>query len=243
MMADLATRRGVQLSDVQPNSEWCIGQEWMHQDESKFPVKKLSEITLTSKDLQEFNKETQALKSIDLKAPLDINCNVNFVVPSEVQARYTFSDYLIDPNKFRFKTVVRILAIVIKSIRKMRWMRNNKQKTRSVTAKFDQSSNGPSKDDIKNAEDYFFRKATMEIKHFNKPSVYNKFSQEVNGILYYSGRFLPTEAINIITPMALSMHDLRSTSFFVPIVDKHSPLAYSIINEVHCYDETVKHSD
>ncbi|XP_066914217.1 uncharacterized protein [Clytia hemisphaerica] len=172
MMADLATRRGVQLSEVQPNSEWFVGQDWMHQDESKFPVKKSF-----SNSYQEHQKDEM-----------------------------------------------------------------DEKKTRSATAKFDQSSNGPSKDDIKQAEDYFFRKATMEVKHFNKPSVYNKISQEVSGILYYSGRFLPTEAINIVTPMASSMHDLQSTSFFVPLVDKHSPLAYSIINEVHCYDETVKHS-
>ena len=242
MIADLGTRRGVQLSEVQSSSEWFIGQEWMHHDLSQSPLKKVSEITLTSKDLQEFHKETQALKSIDLKAPVDINCNINSIVPCEVKTRYTFSDYVIDPNKFRFKTVVRVLAIVFKCIRMMRWMINNKHKTRSVTARIKQSINGPSQDDINKAEEYLFRKATMEVKHFNKPSVYNKISQEVNGVLYYSGRFLQTETINIITPMASSMHDLHSTSFFVPLVDKHSPLAYSIINEVHWYDETVKHS-
>ena len=29
MMADLGTRKGVALSDVQEESEWFIGQEWM----------------------------------------------------------------------------------------------------------------------------------------------------------------------------------------------------------------------
>ena len=82
----------------------------------------------------------------------------------------------------------------------------------------------------------------MEVKHFNKPPNYNKISKEVDGILYYSGRFFQTETINIVTPMASSMHDLRSTSFFVTLMDKHSPLSYSIVNEVHWYHKTVKHS-
>ena len=66
MMADLATRRGVQLSEVQSSSKWFTGQELMHHDISQSPLKRVSEIILTPKNLQEFHKETQALKSIDL---------------------------------------------------------------------------------------------------------------------------------------------------------------------------------
>jgi len=40
--------------------------------------------------------------------------------------------------------------------------------------------------------------------------------------------------------MTSVMKDLCSTSFCVPIIDKHSPIAYSIINEIHWYSE-VKH--
>lgn len=38
------------------------------------------------------------------------------------------------------------------------------------------------------------------------------------------------------------MLDLTSATFFVPIVDKYSPIAYSIINEVHWYHPVAKHS-
>ena len=33
------------------------------------------------------------------------------------------------------------------------------------------------------------------------------------------------------------MQDLASTSFYVPVIDKNSPLAYSIINEVHWHSQ------
>ncbi|XP_066935306.1 uncharacterized protein [Clytia hemisphaerica] len=41
--------------------------------------------------------------------------------------------------------------------------------------------------------------------------------------------------------MTSTMKDLTSTSFCVPIIDKHSPLAVSIINDIH-WNSTVKHS-
>ena len=38
------------------------------------------------------------------------------------------------------------------------------------------------------------------------------------------------------------MIDLTSTSFCVPSVDARSPFAYSVINEVHWYDEDALHA-
>ena len=38
------------------------------------------------------------------------------------------------------------------------------------------------------------------------------------------------------------MQDLSSTTFCVPLIEKYSPLAYSIRNEVHWYHESAKHA-
>ena len=43
------------------------------------------------------------------------------IVPNEVHGRFVFSNYLIDPNRFSFRKVVRILAYVLKFIRKCRY--------------------------------------------------------------------------------------------------------------------------
>ena len=37
------------------------------------------------------------------------------------------------------------------------------------------------------------------------------------------------------------MKDLYSTTFCVPITDKHSPIAYSLVNDIHWNDKTVCH--
>ena len=43
--------------------------------------------------------------------------------------------------------------------------------------------------------------------------------------------------------MTAAMEDLASTTFCVPVIYRHSPLAYSIINEIHWYSNVGKHSD
>ena len=98
------------------------------------------------------------------------------------------------------------------------------------------------KDEFKNAERYFFRAATEEVKYFMKEKQYGKISKEKDGILLFTGRILPSSGVSAVTPMSDVMKDLSATSFCVPIIERYSPIAYSIINDVHWNDDTVKHS-
>ena len=91
------------------------------------------------------------------------------------------------------------------------------------------------------ANKFFSRKAKLEIKKFIKPTKYQKISIERDGILYYSGRILPTDNIKITGEMSTVMKDLAADTFCVPIIYKHSPLAYSLINEVHWHSKAAMH--
>ena len=42
--------------------------------------------------------------------------------------------------------------------------------------------------------------------------------------------------------MTNTMHDLSAATFCVIIVDKHSPLVYAIINDIHWNDKVAQHS-
>ena len=79
--------------------------------------------------------------------------------------------------------------------------------------------------EINAAERYFFKKATSEVKNFISLKEYQKISFEKDDILYYSGRILPTENVNGVYEMSTTMKDLSSSTFCVPIIYKHSPLA------------------
>ena len=92
--------------------------------------------------------------------------------------------------------------------------------------------------ELKKAENYFFKKAKLEVKKFAKPSQYEKILIEAKGI---NGRILPTDRTSAACEMTAVMKDLASTKFCVPVIYRHF-LAYSIINEIHWYSNIAKHS-
>ena len=95
--------------------------------------------------------------------------------------------------------------------------------------------------DLKAALRYFFEKATAEVKHFTPKRSYERFSEEVDGLLFYSGRILPSQEIGGQLSMADVSFDLSPSTFFVPVVDRLSPIAYALAEEVHWYHPDVCH--
>ena len=83
------------------------------------------------------------------------------------------------------------------------------------------------------------------MKSFNHPKQYENISVEKDGILYYTGR-LCVEDISLEgndgNNITQKMLDLTKETFVVPIIDKNSPIAYSIVNDVHWYHISVKHA-
>ena len=99
-----------------------------------------------------------------------------------------------------------------------------------------------SDEDLTLALNYFYRKCTLEVKQFVDKKSYENISVEKNGILYYSGRILPSQEFGGILKLSDVMLDLTSTTFSVPLVDRKSPVAYALVNDVHWNSPVAKHS-
>ena len=237
MMADIGTRKGSKIEDVNQESLWINGFDWMKEESTKFPVKSANEIILAQSEMKEIKKE----------CAFEIQKEVVFFnetsigkVPTQVLDRYVFSSYLVDPNRRSFKQVVRIVAIVFRFIDLVR------RKINCNNGRRNEESDGRIRiilDDaeLKAAENYFFKKATLEVKQFYRPGYYQKFAKEVDGILRYSGRILPGSQVEVAGGFTDVMKDLSKTMFCVPVIDKHSPIAYSIAMNYHWTDSNVKH--
>ena len=175
-------------------------------------------------------------------------------ISAKVRERLDFSNYLINPNKFKFYKVVRILAIVIKVARVWLERRGKSLARFSYPLKTDGNHLIPVQEIVlKNAAitiltdsevqyslDYFFQKATSEVKQFIQPKCYENISAEKNDILYYTARVSPSDVV-FKCPMTDAMIDLSVGTFIVPLVDRHSPLAYGIVNQIHWYHPSVSH--
>ena len=257
MIADLGTRPGATVRDVDQDSTWYVGFPWMKLPVSEFPMKTCEELKFDAAQMKEVNNElviktaAPTLPSTNVTTPTTSYAVYARKVPLEVGERYKFSKYLLDPNKHDFSVCVRIIACCQRFIYNFyrKWV-NKPGIERPVLNYSDDEYVEARKDfvptftdeELEAARGYYFRIATKEIKHFVKQDVYAKISHEKEGILYYTGRILPQQKVTSTCGMTAVMKDLSDSTFLVPVVDKNSPLAYSVINEVHWNDKTVKHS-
>ena len=90
--------------------------------------------------------------------------------------------------------------------------------------------------EISRAERYFFLKATKELKQFAKRSDYEDCSTMKDGILYYNSRILEGQGVEDVEQI---MSDLSPLYFCNPVVDRYSPIAYSIM--CHAHTDLVHH--
>ena len=119
MIADLGTRKGAKVKDIVPNSPWAMGYSWMKEHESKFPIKSASELVLSSKERADADHERVNEGNFDFKPLKKEVCLTARYVPKEVGERLKYSKYLVNPNKYRFRKVVRIVGIIILFIQKV----------------------------------------------------------------------------------------------------------------------------
>ena len=187
------------LEEVNEQSIWINGHDWMQLDVSEFPVKTAQELRLTESEVSEFQKECHH----------QIH-HVRTSIPSEVQERYTFSKYLVDPNHRSFTSVVRIMAAVMKfcnNMKKRLFFKPSDTKQSDINS----TTLNLIHDEIKAAELYFFKKTTDEVNHFCSPKTIERISILKEGILMYTGRILPDDKVTIVGRFTDAMLDLTST--------------------------------
>ena len=221
MPADIGTRKGSTIEDITENSVWKNGFLWMQNKSNEFPLKT-------------YNEMKQECKNASDEANEYVKCHTSHITYKleEVAKRYEFSNYIIDPNKYSFEKVIRVLAMVYKFLDNCK---NTCVKVQSAAVTLNDY-------EIQKAMCYYFRKATQEVKQFQEKRSYEMISTEKDEILYYSGRILGTQSITCTTEMSKVMTDLCETTFCVPLVEKYSPIAASIVDEVHWNHEIAKHS-
>ena len=254
MPADIGTRRGATINDIKDGSVWQVGFEWMKKVQSLFPIFTYNEV----KELIASQTSQSSLhQNISLTEQESPNITRAYIIKpetyvKEAEKRYQFSKYLYNPNKYSFTKSVCVIAYTrrfIKNYFAHIRMKNNNTSNHSPTTSA-QSGKVPSvvdieplsDDEMKAAADYYFRKATCEVKKFTHASIYEKVSVEKNSIIYFKGRVLDNQEIQSVIPLTEVMKDLTKLNFCVPIIDKFSPIGYAIINDIHWNHDVANHT-
>ena len=124
-----------------------------------------------------------------------------------------------------------------------RWKNDFNQPATNLTSTSEMRNLGSMKEEdfyIRLAATYLFRTATMEVKHFNKKEYFEKIGFEHNGILYGKNRILEGMDFQNVSGMDMVNLNPLGVNSICPIVDRYSPLAYSLFQYIH-YDLS-KHS-
>jgi hypothetical protein len=224
-IADVATRRGA-IEDLSEHSNWQTGKPWMTQQLKNMPLRSPEQITLSG--------EEKRLAALELKAP-DIRGHVLSNLTSKIGDRYSFSKYIVDPCVLPWNKSVRVFAFV------MRFINNIKAR---LHKKSNVNNQNPlpslmlqlSKEEVEAAENYFFRKGTLEVKQFAKGKDWKDCTVMKDKILYYTGRILDGQEVHLVEQ---NMLDLTPLTFVKPILDRFSPISYSIM--IHAHQEETNH--
>ena len=267
MPCDIGTRRNATVNDVGNGSQWKEGLQWMHEYSSQFPLKTLSEIQLEAEERLACEKEITPNHSTYSTQYKDST------IREQIQKRLIFSNYIIHPNKYRLRSVVTVLALVFRFLKRISSPLNHPLKCLQVSNKHrfkhfptsldqkdfqvnytmkgkDQNKSEISfavvlnENEIDIALRYLYQKATHEIEQFGQNRKAFKNSVIIDGIRYYTGRLLPSQEFSSpdLHPMSVTMTDLSSNTFCVPLVDQFSPIAWSLTFEIHWYDVLVSHT-
>ena len=268
MVADLGTRKGAKITDIDQDSDWINGFGWMSGPEEAFPIRTADEIKLSKQEEADALKEMVVMKTFHNRREAEFDAWGD----KQIKLRYQFSRYLIDPNRFRFRKVVRVLALaltfVYKISRKVPKVRKNRifhhqapsglpdiltcSDDRYLTTtgylKDIEGSNCKvgsvvevTENMLKAAFSYFAMKATAEAKKFVEKYKYIHISKEIDGVLYYSGRILSDYRFDGTPELCEAAIDLCRTTFCVPVMDQYSPVAISIALEIHWHHSDVQH--
>ena len=204
----------------------------MKGDYSTMPIRTIQEINLTDEERSAAVKE--------LRTPGIGGFALLHGLNDQVSKCYQFSQYLVDPCRLRWDKSVRAMAYVFRFLTKLlprlKLSFPEPEDTSLTVVKSRLDNFQLSQSEISRAENYFFKKATEEVKVFAKQKDWKETTTLKDGILYYNGRVLDS-----ITPVSLEhvTLDLEPLQFVRPIVHRYSPVGYSIV--LYCHEVTTKH--
>ena len=223
-IADLGTR-GATVEDIHEKSEWQNGKQWMSTRRDDMPIKSLDQVKLTA--------EEKRVVASELKGP-DVVGYVMSFLKDKVQDRYSYSKYILDPCRLPWSKIVRTLCIVRRfCFSKPKTVYGDKFNLEHEITIITQP---PTSSEIKAAEYYFFRKGSREVQQFSKAKEWKHCTEWKDGLLLYTGRILDGQEI---LSMENCMLDLGPLTFVKPVLDRFSPISYSIM--IHCHESIVNH--
>ena len=255
--SDCGTRSDKITEDcVGPHSVWETGPEWMTgsvKDALDSGIlKPASELRIAATEEEEYEKGLVLERTPEI---LIRGHAVSTEKVAKIEERANFSQYIFMPSKFDFKKVVTITALVYKFIRKCGYKMKKVDKSyknysatfRTPTSAICWGSERSGEDDnvdkkyaqwehedVSRALNYWYSKATREVEHFVKPETVARLGVKKDDVLYCRSRIMDSQRFLEAGNLAADSLGLElGLSMMTPLIERFSPIAYSIALYVH----------
>ena len=259
--SDCGTRPDkVSVNDVLTGSKWHSGTGWMADSFDRAIANGILKPALQLRLNEEEQLDYEEGLIIDKVPELLIKGHViNEHRVTEIEKRARFSNYLILPTKWGFKKFIRVITMVFKFLLKCKKGKpftghllavplNKVPALLTVMTGQTTQSSEPLQFSNLQLEDkafavsvtYLFRIASLEVKQFNKKNLIEKHGTLEEGIIFAKSRLLDHMEFNKVTGMEMVSLDPLGINVKVPLLDRFSPLSYSLAQYVHW--EVSKHS-
>ena len=91
-----------------------------------------------------------------------------------------------------------------------------------------------SDEDVSNTLGYWYKKGSDEVKKFNKPEYIDRIAVEKDGILYSRSRIMDGQRFIMAAGLPkASLGKEFQLDLMTPVLDRHSPISYSVAHYVH----------
>ena len=226
-VADVGTRF-VEVEEVDGDSDWVVGKPWMSGPRDEFPLRSIGRVNLDAEEARLAAKEIKVGEAAAHATEEALN---------KVKERYNYSRYIVDPCNATWPKAVNVLAMVLRFVKKLQLaVQRRKEGIAMVVLPTHLQVIHVTAEERQAAENYFFRKASNEVKRFMKKTDYDNCTIEKDGILFYKSRVLDGQVIEDYDGI---LGDVKPLHFVRPVTDRHSPVSYSIMRHVH--DDVARH--
>ena len=223
-------------------------------------IKNVEDIVLDNESKKQFKEGILLESSLNYASHSATVNDTRKTFAQKVIEREEFSQYIYPPLKRSFPSFVRITGYVFLAVRKFKKgvMLARSRKNIPITDAFMpksvelpdpkfsmfnvnyplSSSSSKFKLDaraISLSLEYIYQKTTSEVLHFNDKKFVDKVGIMSDGILYCKSRLTDDQSLRIVGGLenVIDLETFTGVSFKVPVIDKFSPLALSIVNHLH----------
>ena len=226
-VADLGTR-SIEVDEVGPESDWVNGRPWMAGPRDRFPLRDVSQVSLDAEEARIAAREVKVGEA---------SAHATAEALNKVQQRYEFSRYIVDPCNASWPKALNVLAAVFRFISKLQGaVQRRKEGNPVIYLPHHLRVVHITAEERQGAEQYFFRKATQEVKKFMRKSDYEDCTIEKDGVLYYKSRILDGQVVEDHDGI---LGDVKPLHFVRPVAERYSPISYSIMRHIH--DDVAHH--